>query len=540
MLEVLHWICYTSSYLARPIQRAFSYPSIAMPTATLPTLTSQFLLIGVDFYQPAAWPDHDFKGVNLEGCVKDVTALDEYLQNTLHIPSNQIKKLTSSKPSNGGTEPAETPGIRATTANIKSALEAILKECKNGDQVLVHYSGHGGRAPTLWPKAKGEKAYDESLIPCDIRCGGNLLRDVQLGLLLQQMTKKGLMVTIVLDCCYSGGATRGDDEEEGTPRAFEEFRDLPLDMMKPPSELQIDPKSVINEQEIADMLRQRQLYNHFAACQANEKALEKDHRGVLTDTMLKVLKSAGASLPTNGQLFRQIMSQLKSLPKRTQQNPQFSGNKRRVFLQAEESPDIASIPVTEEQSYGAKYIRLEAGSVMGMVQDAEFLVFPWEATEFTESCAVAKLRVYRVRDFFCYAKEIVESVKSKVEYSDGYQAVQCNYPVNSKIKVRLVGSLAKNEIAKNEVMNSGFATVAEAQDDLVNYTLSSTSDEYTLRDGNHIPIPNVPKFPDLASVLTGAYQLAKYATLKVVQNTKWTADCLSPVQFDLGIENPRK
>ncbi|OJJ72521.1 hypothetical protein ASPBRDRAFT_543120 [Aspergillus brasiliensis CBS 101740] len=533
LLGVQHGICYPPTVASLDqYEEVFDYHFIAMPTTT-----SRFLLIGVDFYQPAVHVDHDFKGGNLKGCVQDVTALDNYLQSTLHIPPHQIRKFTSSTPPEGATEPVEAPELRASTANIIGALKAILTECKSGDQVFIHYSGHGGRAPTLWPKVKGERAHDESLIPCDIRCGGNFLRDVELGWLLHQMTEAGLMVTIVLDCCYSGGATRGDDEEEGTSREFEEFRDLPLDLMKTPIELQQlfthSDFYAANEKKMTDWLEQPQHYERFAACRANQKALEQGGRGVLSKVMLEALQSAGTSPPTYGMLFRRIMSGMKSLPMKLQQNPEFSGNQRRVFLRFQESPDVASIPVTEEHFYGATYIRLEAGSVMGMVEDAEFLVYPWDAVEFTESNAVARLKIYRVQPLACYARDVN---KSGVEYSRGYQAVQCKYPVDSTIKVRLVGSLAHDSKAIDEVDKCCFATIAKTQNAFCNYTLSSDSNQYIIKDGNNRTIENVPSFPDVASLLTGVYRLAKYSTLKEVKNEKWTADCPSALKFEFGLD----
>ena len=47
------------------------------------------------------------------------------------------------------------------------------------------------------------------------------LRDVELAHLLSAMVAKGLVVTVVLDSCHSGGATRGTDEAGVAPRGAE-------------------------------------------------------------------------------------------------------------------------------------------------------------------------------------------------------------------------------------------------------------------------------------------------------------------------------
>ena len=84
-----------------------------------------------------------------------------------------------------------------------------------GTQAYIHYSGHGGRAKTEYPKLKGgENGIDEALVPADID-ESQYLRDIELGKLLKEMGKKGLTVTVILDCCHSGGLTRGDADVRG-------------------------------------------------------------------------------------------------------------------------------------------------------------------------------------------------------------------------------------------------------------------------------------------------------------------------------------
>src|SRR5262249_49518635 len=73
----------------------------------------------------------------------------------------------------------------------------------------IHYSGHGGRCPTIVPKVKGPQGLDESLVPIDIGSPkAQYLRDVEIAKLLRDMDAKGLVVTVVFDSCHSGGATR--------------------------------------------------------------------------------------------------------------------------------------------------------------------------------------------------------------------------------------------------------------------------------------------------------------------------------------------
>ena len=105
---------------------------------------------------------------------------------------------------------------KPTYENIVNTFKDITKTAQPGEQVYIHYSGHGGKAATVYPALKqghGEQ-HDEGLVPMDIgdTDAGRYLRDVEMTTLLKRMTDKGLIVTVILDSCHSGGATRGDAE----------------------------------------------------------------------------------------------------------------------------------------------------------------------------------------------------------------------------------------------------------------------------------------------------------------------------------------
>ena len=97
-----------------------------------------------------------------------------------------------------------------TYKNMVATFEKITENSQRGDQLYIHYSGHGGRVKTLIPKIKGENGLDETLVPTDIGDPGTrYLRDIEMTKILKKMIDKNLIVTLVLDSCHSGGATRG-------------------------------------------------------------------------------------------------------------------------------------------------------------------------------------------------------------------------------------------------------------------------------------------------------------------------------------------
>ena len=125
-----------------------------------------------------------------------------------------LRKLTAPTQEDPVLLEARSAQEKPTYENIVNAFKEITETAQLGEQVYIHYSGHGGRATTVYPNLKqgiGEQN-DESIVPMDIgdTPEGRYLRDVEMTTLLKRMTDKGLIVTVILDSCHSGGATRGD------------------------------------------------------------------------------------------------------------------------------------------------------------------------------------------------------------------------------------------------------------------------------------------------------------------------------------------
>ena len=170
------------------------------------------VLIGIDFYrQRDGYP----RLKPLHGCVRDISRMEKYLRTRPKI--EHIIKLTSShegeEPDDKQENPAESdPRAWPTYDRIVGVFEELTPTLQAGDQVYVHYSGHGARLTSVFPEIKGAKARDEALIPFDI-CdpASRYLRDVELAEIFGRLVDKGAVLTVVLDCCHSGGMARGRD-----------------------------------------------------------------------------------------------------------------------------------------------------------------------------------------------------------------------------------------------------------------------------------------------------------------------------------------
>ena len=116
------------------------------------------MLIGIDYYET----NRTYK--NLSGAVRDIALVETFLKETLKVPASNICQLLSPNPSEN-----DLLAVRAAQAqkptyqNIVNAFKEITERAQPGEQVYIHYSGHGGRARSIYPY-KQEKN-DEGLGP---------------------------------------------------------------------------------------------------------------------------------------------------------------------------------------------------------------------------------------------------------------------------------------------------------------------------------------------------------------------------------------
>ncbi|KAH8424096.1 uncharacterized protein LDX57_001853 [Aspergillus melleus] len=169
------------------------------------------LLIGVNFYptQP------------LKGCVNDIKLIQRYAES--NVPSSQISALTATTPEQPGSkgltgDPAKWP----TLSNIREHLTKILSMSEPGDQVLIHYSGHGDRM--LSPKNPSPHIVADhhvALVVLNEDATDTAdLQGIVLAGYINRMVEKGLLVSLVLDCCFSGAFYRENCEPNSAVRTL--------------------------------------------------------------------------------------------------------------------------------------------------------------------------------------------------------------------------------------------------------------------------------------------------------------------------------
>lgn len=412
------------------------------------------LLIGIDCYMPNRLPNGSYYK-NLGGCVRDINHVEAFLKEEQKVPSGQILKLTATPSPTSEYEPQEPPEKLPTRKNIIDSFRKLGEMAPAGAQVYIHYSGHGGRAKTVFPKFKGDDGIDEGLVPTDIGTSeGQYLRDLDLAQLLKELAAKYLTVTVVLDCCHSGGATRGDAEVRG----MDVLDDKPL---KPGQELVV-PETL---DEIAKSLAQgtrglkagglpnTQDYVVLAACRPNELAYEYafnretgERNGALTYWMLHTLRQQNP-----GQSYKDLYDRVnaKIHSQFSQQTPLLLGEGNRTIFGNELVKTQYAVGVIQVDKENNKVL-LGAGQVTGLRKEATFAIYPIGTQNFGEldkRKAVVRIVELGATEAWCS----LEPIEGRDPVEQGDQAILISASTNL---VRKVGLFSQREATAEEMVQA--------------------------------------------------------------------------------------
>ncbi|KAL8365085.1 hypothetical protein RB595_004077 [Gaeumannomyces hyphopodioides] len=370
------------------------------------------VLIGIEYYehpaQPTTTPRYNRLGNKIEyktlrGCVNDVLAVEQYLIDTINVNPEQVTKLLAPEPGRKYLSQLPTDTYRSPTYdNIVDALK-VPEGAKQGDFVYIHFSGHGARATTVFPELKDRAADDEDhvLVPSDITRGGKYIRDLEMGILLQAMVNAGLIVTVVLDCCHSGGAVRGDDDPDlGETRGI-------LEVYK--SDPQLDLPGNIDR--IMHWGRQRswmqapQGFVVLAACEEHQKAHEiylGDHsHGLLTHVLLSILRNGPVEVSSQA-FYEGIRARVQDSNRN--QTPYLVGDKDRFFFSDKLRSRVHALTVSracvdKRKEPIDRWVRLAGGKLHGVEQLSEYAILPWGfdlGKRIEETNIMARVRVTEV------------------------------------------------------------------------------------------------------------------------------------------------
>lgn len=519
------------------------------------------LLIGIDCYMPNRLPDGSSYG-NLGGCVRDINRVEAFLKDFKQVPDSQILKLTASPSKENESIPTEPPEQLATRNNIIEHFIKIGEVATPGAQVYIHYSGHGGRAKTVFEDIKGAAEKDEGLVPTDIgNSAGQYLRDLELAHLLEDLSDsdKDLTVTIVLDCCHSGGGTRGDVAIRGLSAVDDKPLSPNHQWVASPEDLQKtwDRLQGANSRGLtAGGLPDSEKYVVLAGCREHELSYEfafepGERSGVLTYWLLDTLRRPNPGL-TYKDVYDRVNAKVHSQFRA--QTPLLIGAGDRLLFGSESGETVFAVPVMDvEESEGELTAVLGAGQANGITKGAEFAIYPRGSTDLISKearVATAKVTERGATSSVCR----VERIEGKAKVEAGDQAVQIAL---SPILVRQVGLLPTEETANAPTKQAlaqvraaitqygkGWVEVAETQsesadEESVDYFVEvSDKGTYNICETggqvfeNMRPVLEVSDEDAAEKLVKRLVQLAKYQAAITIDNT----DSDSPLSGKLSVE----
>ncbi|MFF8381433.1 caspase domain-containing protein [Streptomyces sp. NPDC015661] len=143
------------------------------------------LLVGIDDYPPETAPP-------LRGCLNDISEARRLLEER-GAGDVFIRTLLNDE---------------ATRAAVEDAVRGHLGRAGAEDTALLWFSGHGTQSLA---RAEAHLRIEATGRNQALVCVDGPLLDKRLGRLLDGVASRGAHVAAVLDCCFSGGATRADE-----------------------------------------------------------------------------------------------------------------------------------------------------------------------------------------------------------------------------------------------------------------------------------------------------------------------------------------
>jgi hypothetical protein len=336
---------------------------------------------------------------HLAGAVNDARAMKEMLMARFGFEESNIILLPNAK------QPA-------TADNILGLLQSFLIDAaKPGDVSLFYYAGHGSRIRNTAPRNDNVGGLDSTIIPEDALLGVPDIRGKELARIYSKAPAKHVALSVILDSCFSGAASRGAMARNRT-------RDQPVNLEVSVNETLDGPLP-----EDAGVLILSASQDYEPAAELASTDLNGAH-GAFTWALLHVL---GASSPDErvDHIFQRVRALMQS--QAPGQEPVLlakHGLNARGLLGEPAAADshvtVAAARVTENR------VRLNGGLAMGLEQGCELKrVHP--------AAPAARVRVTKVNGLSASDAEVMEG--SDVKAGDLFEIEKWVTPDRPALRV---------------------------------------------------------------------------------------------------------
>jgi hypothetical protein len=466
-----------------------------MTTESHTATTLWAIIVGINYYPGE-------KEECLQGCVQDARTVQHFLEAAK--PVANVVVLTATTPLEPSfSRPLEEPQAWPTYGNFVSSLRNVISLAKSGDSVYIHYAGHGARLPSL---EQSSQSNQQELALALLSEDGNetrCLRSRFLAKALGKMVEKGLLITLVLDCCFSGSVVRESDYCNFQVRCtsyLPDINDISLQEQRADFFDVADPSrdSTIEE----DWILNPNGYAIFAACAPQERAYELQtpdgRRGALTYFLLdalRTLRNKGIEL-THRSIHEQLSTRFHvSWPRQT---PMRYGNENFAFLGGPLlPPDHVFVPIYRTED---RKLFLRAGSAHGVYQGDTYRVYPFDTPEHADDQDELGLLDVRVNTTEDFESEVIEidgaltPTRSQMDWKG--KLLRSSTPQH--IPMKLLGSISdvsQLEEAIKELRFVRLFTKDRAEEPCIFHVTVNKNDEYEVVDALHEKVLCVPSIP---------------------------------------------
>ena len=483
------------------------------------------LLVGINFYPEEAQ--------RLHGTVNDVRDIELGLKEC-YKEINVTKLLASVTGEPGQTAPPENKHLWPTYDNFTGKLKYITQEASPNDIAWIHYSGHGTLHPTA-SKAGYQEDYgtDAALVLLEpgARRGVRYLRGIELARLLDDMAKKGIKLTVMLDSCHSGSISRREDSRiRGIPWSVDVDSEFPLHVPVLPRSLVSEKKIFRDTATTSHWLLHPQGYTLLAACGPHERAKEillkekQQYHGALSHLICKALNFCAQNQiqdVTHELIYRHVCA---NMFKVAEQHPILIGTENTTLLGAEvvrqnarSTFEIIKVPTDQE-------IWLNAGLIHGVCTEDEYGIYTHaEAKE-----PVTRIIITDVEAVRSIAKptSTIRLDEYGLQIKVGYRAILTKL-AQPRAYVKLFSGVDSSweEILKESVWLQRLPSDKPAPDVPCFSVVKPDSHQYTILDFKKDAILNLPPLissdPCISNqMFTILEHLSKYTFVQALDNRR--------------------